>query len=215
MARTRPQHIRIMMTVNGRALAIVPARSAASPPATSSAMAVAPTSSAQKLCWTCPHPGCSGRMLGPSTKPWEIQNRCNWLRMVFMEPAAAQSTQPHFSQMPGKQADSGCLQLASEWMVGPPGLEPGTKGFALPGCFHPERTISSPSALAGGVRDALACHQGHCSPQVVSAPSGGVPPAWLRIAAGQPAAAAAVSLNSSRSRPVIPGRRHLSMSPLL
>ena len=68
------------MTVNGRALAIVPARSAASPPA---------TSSAQKPCWTCPYPVCGGRMLGPSTKLWEIQNRCNWLRMVFMEPAAA------------------------------------------------------------------------------------------------------------------------------
>ena len=46
-------------------------------------------------------------------------------------------------------------------VVGPPGLEPGTKGFALPGNFLPERTISSPSAFAGGVRDARACHQGH------------------------------------------------------
>ena len=98
---------------------------------------------------------------------------------------------------------------------GRPGVEPGTNGFAVPARFRAERTISSPSALAGGVRDALACHQGRCSPQVVSAPSGGVPPAWIRIAAGQPAAAAAVSLNSSRSRPAIPGRRHLSMSPLL
>src|SRR6478672_2671979 len=80
-------------------------------------------------------------------------------------------------------------------MVGPPGLEPGTKGFTLPGTFAPAWTISSPSACAGRVRDALACHQGHFSPQVVSAPSGGVPPAWLRIAAGL---AAAVSLNSSR-----------------
>ena len=78
------------------------------------------------------------------------------------------------------------------------------------------------TAFRGGrVRDALACHQGrspmHGSPQVVSAPSGGAPPAWLRIAAGQLQlkSAAAVSLNSSRSRPAITGRRHLSMSPLL
>jgi len=34
------------------------------------------------------------------------------------------------------------------------------------------------------------------SPQVVSAPSGGVPPAWLRIAVGL---TVTVSLNSSRS----------------
>ena len=71
-------------------------------------------------------------------------------------------------------------------LVGPPGLEPGTKGFAVPARFRAERTISSPSAFAGGVRDARACHQGHCSPQVVSAPSGGVPPAWLRIATVRP-----------------------------
>ena len=71
---------------------------------------------------------------------------------------------------------------------GRPGVEPGTNGFAVPARFRAERTISSPSALAGGVRDALACHQGRCSPQVVSAPSGGVPPARLRIAAGQPVA---------------------------
>ena len=32
------------------------------------------------------------------------------------------------------------------------------------------------------VRDARACDQGRCSPQVVSAPSAGVPAAWLRIA---------------------------------
>ena len=61
--------------------------------------------------------------------------------------------------------------------------------------FPPARTISSPAACAGGVRDALACYQGRSSPQVVSAPSGGVPPAWLTVAAGL---AAAVPLNSSR-----------------
>src|SRR5579872_7609677 len=34
------------------------------------------------------------------------------------------------------------------------------------------------------VRDAHACHQGHSSPQVVSAPSAGVPAARLRVAMG-------------------------------
>ena len=91
--------------------------------------------------------------------------------------------------------------------VGPPGFEPGTKGFTLPGAFAPAWTISSPSAcVAGRVREALACDQGHCSPQVVSAPSGSVPPARLRIAAGR---TAAVSLNSSRCHPAITRRRHL------
>src|SRR5690606_30103205 len=47
-------------------------------------------------------------------------------------------------------------------------------------------TLGAPLVRDGRVRDALACHQGHCSPQVVSAPSGGVPPAWLRIAAVRP-----------------------------
>ena len=87
------------------------------------------------------------------------------------------------------------------YLVGPPGLEPGTKGFTLPDAFAPAWTISSPSACAGGVREALACYQGHFSPQVVSAPSGGVPPAWLRIATGR---AAEVSLNSSRFHPDLP-----------
>jgi hypothetical protein len=91
-------------------------------------------------------------------------------------------------------------------IVGPPGFEPGTKGFTLPGIFTPAWTISSPSACAGRVREALACDQGRCSPQVVSAPSGGVPPARLRIAAGL---TAAVSLNSSRCHPAITRRRHL------
>ena len=70
-------------------------------------------------------------------------------------------------------------------------------------------------AQTSGVRDARACDQGRSSPQVVSAPSGGVPPAWLRVATVHAMRAAEVSLSSSRSRPHIPARRHLSMSPLL
>ena len=54
--------------------------------------------------------------------------------------------------------------------------------------------------------------KGTGSPQVVSAPSGGAPPAWLRVAIGR---TVKVSLNSSRSRPHLAVRRHLSMSPLL
>jgi len=99
--------------------------------------------------------------------------------------------------------------VSNRSMVGPPGFEPGTKGFANPDRFRPARTISSPAAecrFAGGVRDALACDQGRSSPQVVSAPSDGVPPAWLRIASGR---TAEVSLNSSRSRPLLSRRRHL------
>ena len=103
------------------------------------------------------------------------------------------------------QASSPCAPTSTivltDCVVGPPGLEPGTKGFACSEGFPTARTISSPSAFAGGVRDALACYQGHCSPQVVSAPSGGVPPAWLRIATGR---AAEVSLNSSRFHPDLP-----------
>ena len=38
----------------------------------------------------------------------------------------------------------------------------------------------------------------NCSAQVVSAPSGGVPPAWLRVAIGATLEAGEVSLNSSR-----------------
>jgi len=56
--------------------------------------------------------------------------------------------------------------------------------------------------------------KGALSPQVVSAPSAGAPAAWLRVATGR-MRAAEVSLNSSRSRPRITPRRHLSMSPLL
>ena len=46
--------------------------------------------------------------------------------------------------------------------MGPLGFEPRTKGFAWPRRFRRARTISSPAAAtAVGVRDALACHQGH------------------------------------------------------
>jgi len=83
--------------------------------------------------------------------------------------------------------------------MGPLGFEPRTKGFTLPRGFPRAWTISSPSSAlraAGRVRDAEPCHQGHCSPQVVSAPSGSAPPARLRIAIG--ASRRKVSLNSSR-----------------
>src|SRR6516162_2345977 len=83
--------------------------------------------------------------------------------------------------------------------MGPVGFEPTTKGFTMPRRFRREWTISSPAhVVCVWVRDARACHQGHlrhhtlraCSalplryprPQVVSAPSGGAPPARLRIA---------------------------------
>src|SRR5215472_6277519 len=69
--------------------------------------------------------------------------------------------------------------------VGPVGFEPTTKGFTCPG-------VSAGSGLSlhprmrtcVWVRDALACHQGRSSPQVVSAPSAGVPAARLRVAMG-------------------------------
>jgi hypothetical protein len=87
--------------------------------------------------------------------------------------------------------------------LGPVGFEPTTKGFTSPRRFHREWTISSPApghAMCMGrgvwVRDARACYQGRFSPQVVSAPSAGVPAARLRIAMS--AARSKVSLNSSR-----------------
>ena len=68
--------------------------------------------------------------------------------------------------------------------MGPVGFEPTTKGFTLPRRFRREWTISSPGARGAcvWVRDAPACYQGHSSPQVVSAPSAGVPAARLRVA---------------------------------
>jgi len=79
-------------------------------------------------------------------------------------------------------------------MVGPAGFEPATKGFTSAPMF-PKGVdylfTRAEQVEGGGVRDALACDQGplefapqgiELSPQVVSAPSGGVPPAWLRVA---------------------------------
>jgi hypothetical protein len=59
-------------------------------------------------------------------------------------------------------------------------------------------------------RDALACHQGRSGlsrpiPQVVSAPSDGVPPAWLKVT---DAVSVSGSLNSSRSQPHVSVKRH-------
>jgi|SRR5579885_1914441 len=93
------------------------------------------------------------------------------------------------------------------------GFEPTTKGFTCPGVsagsglsLHPRRRRrgaanrdpqSAPSSV--WVRDAHACHQGRWSPQVVSAPSGGVPPARLRIAMSSTRGRSSkVPLNSSR-----------------
>src|SRR5690606_14117347 len=98
---------------------------------------------------------------------------------------------------------------SGRFVVGPTGREPGTKGFAYSGGFPSARTISSPFVETSGVRDARACDQGHCSPQVVSAPSDGVPPAWLRVVTVRARRAAEVSLNSSRSRARVTARRHL------
>ena len=61
------------------------------------------------------------------------------------------------------------------------------------------------------VRDAPACYQGHSSPQVVSAPSAGVPAARLRVAMAQQPK---VSLNSSRPLRAFPREGTSSMSPL-
>jgi len=57
------------------------------------------------------------------------------------------------------------FRLGAEGDVGPLGFEPRTKGFTWPRRFRRARTISSPAAgWPAGVRDALACHQGHSKP---------------------------------------------------
>jgi len=57
------------------------------------------------------------------------------------------------------------LRTGSEgYVVGPPGFEPGTKGFACSTCFQMARTISSPATCVARVRDALACYQGRLKP---------------------------------------------------
>jgi hypothetical protein len=59
---------------------------------------------------------------------------------------------PNFAIASHSLAKAAKLWLTAHWipsngyLVGPPGLEPGTKGFACAGGFLPERTISSPSA---------------------------------------------------------------------
>ena len=75
-------------------------------------------------------------------------------------------------------------------LVGLVGLEPTTKGFTCAPGFPGEWTISPPAC-----REAIGCgtlspvikdtRTLSPSPQVVSAPSDGVPPAWLRIAGGR------------------------------
>jgi hypothetical protein len=77
-------------------------------------------------------------------------------------------------------------RLHSGKNLGPVGFEPTTKGFTCPRRFRREWTISSPvhCSHACGCGMLYACHQGRSSPQVVSAPSAGVPAARLRIAMG-------------------------------
>ena len=56
-------------------------------------------------------------------------------------------------------------------LVGPPGLEPGTKGFALPavsGSADYLFTLAAATRDDDGVRDALACHQGPSRAQCVA-----------------------------------------------
>ena len=70
--------------------------------------------------------------------------------------------------------------------MGPVGFEPTTKGFTWPRRFHREWTISSPAQTLSALREGAGCSQpvikGASSPQVVSAPSAGVPAARLRVA---------------------------------
>src|SRR5437764_13883287 len=70
--------------------------------------------------------------------------------------------------------------------MGPVGFEPTTKGFTCPGVSAGSGLSLHPCArgCACGCGMLQACHQGHSSPQVVSAPSAGVPAARLRIAMG-------------------------------
>ena len=74
----------------------------------------------------------------------------------------------------------------SWYAMGPVGFEPTTKGFTWPLRFRREWTISSPvrSRLRVWVRDAPSLSSRALEPQVVSAPSAGVPAARLRIAMG-------------------------------
>ena len=93
--------------------------------------------------------------------------------------------------------------------MGPVGFEPTTKGFTLPRRFHREWTISSPVHQSGacGCGMLQACYQGRSSPQVVSAPSAGVPAARLRVAMDTQVAEGFPEFIPSTSR--VSARRHL------
>jgi len=92
----------------------------------------------------------------------------------------------------GWQCGPGWIRMANlamdstrihRWSSGPAGIRTQDQGIhvILPFPAGVDYLFTR-GVVAGRVRDARACHQGHWSPQVVSAPSGGVPPTWLRIA---------------------------------
>jgi hypothetical protein len=97
--------------------------------------------------------------------------------------------------------------------MGPVGFEPTTKGFTGPAVSGGSGLSLHPCTrnVRVGAGRSEACHQGRSSPQVVSAPSAGVPAAWLRIAMGS---LPKVSLNSSRPLRAFPREGTVSMSPL-
>src|SRR5690606_10201107 len=107
---------------------------------------------------------------------------------------------------PRAEQPSACTKGRSttERMVGPVGLEPTTKGFTCSAVSGGSGLSLHPRALCPGGCGTLepviksAFESGRwpklSSSQVVSAPSGGAPPAWLRVAGAN----ATVSLNSSR-----------------
>src|SRR5688500_14816911 len=67
-------------------------------------------------------------------------------------------------------------------MVGPVGLEPTTKGFLSPAVSGGSGLSLHPSVAGLGCGTLAPVIKSTRSSQVVSAPSGGAPPAWLRIA---------------------------------
>jgi len=94
-------------------------------------------------------------------------------------------------------------------VVGPVGLEPTTKGFTLAPPF-PEGVDYLFTPMGCGTL--LPVIKRDYSAQVVSAPSGGVPPAWLRVAINR---IAKVPLNSSRPLRTLRCEGTILMSPLL
>ena len=149
-----------------------------------------------------------------------------WAGYRPLSPKPAASTHTKNRNLRGNMPSAGLLRtLADIYVVGPPGLEPGTKGFALPGGFPPERTISPPSARLSARRSGAG--RSSLSSRALQPP--GSLCTFRRCTAGlaqdcrrpdmprsdRGAAAAAGSLNSSRFHPRITPRRHLSMSPLL